>query len=157
MLSVGQPAPDFTLPDSSGTLHRLSAFRGHPVVVYFYPRDLTPACTREALAYKAAFEAFQTRGVTVLGISKDSPESHLKFQQKYDLPMLLLSDPELSAIKAYGVWQLKTLYGKTAYGVVRTTYVIDEHGSVQSVYEKVKPDLNAAEILRDLDASHAAE
>lgn len=92
-----------------------------------------------------------------MGISKDSPESHLKFQQKYDLPMLLLSDPELSAIKAYGVWQLKTLYGKTAYGVVRTTYVIDEHGSVQSVYEKVKPDLNAAEILRDLDASHAAE
>ncbi|MCE5344481.1 MAG: peroxiredoxin [Eubacteriales bacterium] len=153
MLSVGQTAPDFTLKDQAGKEHRLSDFQGRKVVLYFYPRDNTPGCTREALAFQAAHDALTACGVDVIGISKDSVDSHLRFQLKYGLPFVLLSDPELQAIQAYGVWQPKTMYGKTAYGVVRSTYLIDENGIVQHVYEKVKPDLNAVQILHDLDAA----
>ena len=147
MLEVGTKAPDFTLPDKEGKMVSLSDFAGKRVVLYFYPKDNTPGCTRQACAFAKAYEGFRSRDVVVIGISKDSVASHLKFAQKYELPFILLSDPELQAIQAYGVWQEKKLYGKTSMGVVRTTYVIDPEGRVEKVMPKVKPDTNAEEIL----------
>ena len=147
MLETGMKAPEFTLPDKDGKLVSLSDFRGKKVVLYFYPRDNTPGCTRQACAFAAAYEGFKAKDVAVIGISKDSVASHLKFAQKYDLPFILLSDPELQAIERYGVWQEKKLYGKVSMGVVRTTFVIDEEGNIERIMPKVKPDLNAAEIL----------
>ena len=147
MLEIGMKAPDFSLPDKDGNTVRLSDFQGKKVVLYFYPKDNTPGCTRQACAFAASYEQFKAQDATVIGISKDSVASHLKFAQKYDLPFILLSDPELQAIQAYGVWQEKTLYGKVSMGVVRTTYIIDEQGIIEKVMPKVKPDTNAAEIL----------
>ena len=147
MLETGMKAPEFTLPDKDGKLVSLSDFRGKKVVLYFYPRDNTPGCTRQACAFAGAYEGFKAKNVAVIGISKDSVASHLKFAQKYDLPFILLSDPELQAIERYGVWQEKKLYGKVSMGVVRTTFVIDEEGNIERIMPKVKPDLNAAEIL----------
>ena len=150
MLTVGTKAPDFTLNDQNGAEVRLSDFLGKKVVLYFYPKDNTPGCTRQACAFAAAYEGFKSRNVVVIGISKDSVASHLKFAQKYNLPFILLSDPELQAIQAYGVWQEKKLYGKVSMGVVRTTFIIDEQGNIEKIMPKVKPDTNAAEILRYL-------
>ena len=150
MLEVGMKAPEFTLNDKDGNPVSLSDFLGKKVVVYFYPKDNTPGCTRQACAFAAAYEGFKSRDVVVIGISKDSVASHLKFAQKYDLPFILLSDPELQAIQAYGVWQEKKLYGKVSMGVVRSTFIIDEHGKIEKVMPKVKPDTNAAEILQYL-------
>ncbi len=150
LLEVGAKAPDFTLPDKDGNLVSLSSFLGKKVVVYFYPRDNTPGCTREACAFAKANAEFAAKGVTVIGISKDSVSSHQKFAQKYELPFLLLSDPELQAIQAFGVWQEKKNYGKVSMGVVRSTFLLDEQGVVEKVYAKVKPDTNAAEILEYL-------
>ena len=147
MLEIGMKAPDFTLSDKDGNSVSLSDFLGKKVVLYFYPKDNTPGCSRQACAFAAAYEGFKTRDVVVIGISKDSVASHLKFAQKYDLPFILLSDPELQAIQAYGVWQEKKLYGKVSMGVVRTTFLIDEQGNIEKVMPKVKPDTNAAEIL----------
>ena len=147
MLETGMKAPDFSLPDKDGNTVRLSDFRGKKVVLYFYPKDNTPGCTRQACAFAASYEQFKAQDVVVIGISKDSVASHLKFAQKYDLPFFLLSDPELQAIQAYGVWQEKKLYGKVSMGVVRTTYIINEQGIIEKVMPKVKPDTNAAEIL----------
>ena len=147
MLEIGMKAPDFSLPDKDGNTVRLSDFQGKKVVLYFYPKDNTPGCTRQASAFAASYEQFKTQDATVIGISKDSVASHQKFAQKYDLPFILLSDPELQAIQAYGVWQEKKLYGKVSMGVVRTTYIIDEQGNIEKVMPKVKPDTNAAEIL----------
>ena len=147
MLETGMKAPDFSLPDKDGNTIRLSDFLGKKVVLYFYPKDNTPGCTRQACAFAASYEQFKTQNVVVIGISKDSAASHLKFAQKYDLPFVLLSDPELQAIQAYGVWQEKKLYGKVSMGVVRTTYIIDEQGNIEKVMPKVKPDTNAADIL----------
>ncbi len=147
MLEVGTKAPDFALQDKDGQEVHLSDFAGKRVVLYFYPRDNTPGCTRQACAFAQNFQEFRNRDVVVIGISKDSVASHLKFAQKYDLPFLLLSDPELQAIQAYGVWQEKKLYGKVSMGVVRTTYIIDPEGKVEKVMPKVKPDTNAGEIL----------
>ena len=147
MLEIGMKAPDFSLPDKDGNAVRLSDFQGKKVVLYFYPKDNTPGCTRQACAFAASYEQFKARDIVVIGISKDSAASHLKFAQKYDLPFILLSDPELQAIQAYGVWQEKKLYGKVSMGVVRTTYIIDEQGNIEKVMPKVKPDTNAAEIL----------
>ena len=147
MLEAGTKAPDFALLDKDGKEVRLSDFAGKRVVLYFYPRDNTPGCTRQACAFAKAYEGFRSRDVVVIGISKDSVAAHLKFAQKYELPFILLSDPELQAIQAYGVWQEKKLYGKTSMGVVRTTYVIDPEGRVEKVMPKVKPDTNAEEIL----------
>ena len=147
MLEIGMKAPDFSLPDKDGNTVRLSDFQGKKVVLYFYPKDNTPGCTRQACAFAASYEQFKAQDATVIGISKDSAASHLKFAQKYDLPFILLSDPELQAIQAYGVWQEKKLYGKVSMGVVRTTYIIDEQGIIEKVMPKVKPDTNAAEIL----------
>ena len=147
MLEVGTKAPDFTLPDADGKAVSLSDFAGKRVVLYFYPRDNTPGCTRQACAFGASYQGFKDNNTVVIGISKDSVASHSKFAQKYDLPFVLLSDPELQAIQAYGVWQEKKLYGKTSMGVVRSTYLINEEGIIDRVFPKVKPDTNAAEIL----------
>ena len=147
MLEVGTKAPNFTLQDQHGSLVSLSDFQGRKVVLYFYPKDNTPGCTREAVAFADSYEGFKSRDVVVIGISKDSVASHLKFAQKYDLPFILLSDPELQAIQAYGVWQEKKLYGKVSMGVARSTYLINEEGIIEKVMPKVKPDTNAAEIL----------
>ena len=147
MLEVGMKAPDFSLLDKDGNTVRLSDFQGKKVVLYFYPKDNTPGCTRQACAFAASYERFKTQDAVVIGISKDSVASHLKFAQKYDLPFILLSDPQLQAIQSYGVWQEKKLYGKVSMGVVRTTFIIDEQGTIEKVMPKVKPDTNAAEIL----------
>ena len=147
MLELGMKAPDFTLSDKDGNTVSLSDFLGKKVVLYFYPKDNTPGCSRQACAFAAAYEGFKAKNVAVIGISKDSVASHQKFAQKYNLPFVLLSDPERQAIEAYGVWQEKKLYGKVSMGVVRTTYLIDEQGMIAKVMPKVKPDTNAAEIL----------
>ncbi len=147
MLEVGSKAPDFTLADKDGNWVSLSDFIGKKIVVYFYPRDNTPGCTRQACAFAASYNQFKEKDVVVIGISKDSVASHIKFAQKHQLPFILLSDPERKAIEAFGVWKEKTLYGKTALGVIRATFIIDEKGQVQHVMPKVKPDTNAAEIL----------
>lgn len=147
MLQVGMKAPDFTLPDKDGNPVSLSDFTGKKVVLYFYPKDNTPGCTRQACAFASAYEGFRVKDVVVIGISKDSVASHQRFAVKYDLPFILLSDPELQAIQAYEVWQEKKLYGKVSMGVVRSTYIIDENGLIEKVMPKVKPDTNAGEIL----------
>ena len=150
MLEVGMKAPDFTLFDKDGKAVSLSEFFGKKVVLYFYPKDNTPGCTRQACAFAGAYKQFEALGVEGIGISKDSVASHVRFAEKYNLPFVLLSDPELKAIQAYGVWQEKKLYGKVSMGVVRTTFIIDEQGMIQKVMPKVKPDTNAAEILEAL-------
>lgn len=147
MLEAGTKAPNFTLPNKDGNMVSLSDFTGKRVVLYFYPRDNTPGCTRQACAFGAAYEEFQKIGVAVIGISKDSTASHQRFAEKHNLPFLLLSDPELQAIQAYGVWQEKKNYGKVSMGVVRSTFIIDGEGQIEKVMPKVKPDTNAAEIL----------
>ena len=147
MLEIGMKAPDFSLPDKDGNTVRLSDFQGKKVVLYFYPKDNTPGCTRQACAFAASYEQFKAQDATVIGISKDSVASHLKFAQKYDLPFILLSDPELQAIQAYDVWKEKKLYGKVSMGVVRSTFIINEQGFIEKVMPKVKPDTNADDIL----------
>ena len=144
-------APQFTLRDKNNNIVSLSDFAGKKVVLYFYPKDNTPGCTRQACAFAGLYKEFQNKGVEVIGVSKDSVESHVKFAEKYGLNFVLLSDPELEAIKAYGVWQEKKMCGKTCLGVVRTTFIIDEHGIIEKVMPKVKPDTNADEILALLE------
>ena len=153
MLQAGTKAPDFTLLDKDGQTVRLSDFAGKKVVLYFYPRDNTPGCTRQACAFARNYEGFKRKDVAVIGISKDSVASHLKFAQKYELPFVLLSDPDHQVIEAYGAWQEKKLYGKVTMGVVRTTYLIDADGVIEKVMPKVKPDTNADEILAYLETS----
>lgn len=150
MLTIGEKAPNFTLQDKDGKDISLSDFIGKKVVLYFYPKDNTPGCTRQACAFAGAYQDFKNKNVEVIGISKDSTASHQKFAEKYNLPFVLLSDPELKAIQAYGVWQEKKLYGKVSMGVVRTTFIIDENGNIEKIMPKVKPDTNAAEILAGL-------
>ena len=150
MLEIGSQAPDFALTDKDGNTVRLSDFLGRKVVLYFYPKDNTPGCTRQACAFAGAYEAFKQKDIVVIGISRDSTASHVRFAEKYNLPFILLSDPDLSAIKAYGVWQEKKLYGKVSMGVVRTTFIIDREGRIELVMPKVKPDTNAQEILLKL-------
>ena len=147
MLEVGTKAPDFELADKNGEMVGLSDYIGKKIILYFYPKDNTPGCTRQACAFAQSFDAFKKLDVVVIGISKDSVASHQKFAEKHNLPFILLSDPELQAIQAYDVWKEKKLYGKVGFGVVRTTYVIDEEGNIEKVMPKVKPDTNAAEIL----------
>ena len=151
MLEVGMKAPQFTLLDKNGNMVSLSDFLGKKVVLYFYPKDNTPGCTRQACAFALKNKEIENKNAVVIGISKDSANSHLNFATKYNLPFVLLSDTELSAIQAYGVWQEKKLYGKVSMGVVRTTFLIDEQGFVQAVMPKVKPDTNADEIVALLE------
>lgn len=150
MLTTGMKAPDFSLSDQHGNTVSLADYAGKKIVLYFYPRDNTPGCSRQACAFAGAYEDFKTMNVAVIGVSKDSVASHVKFAEKYSLPFTLLSDPELQAIQAYDVWQEKKNYGKVSVGVVRSTYIIDENGVIEKVMPKVKPDTNAAEILEYL-------
>ena len=150
MLKAGMKAPEFTLNDKDGKAVSLSDFLGKKVVLYFYPKDNTPGCTRQACAFAGAYGEFKNKNVEVIGVSRDSVASHVKFAEKHGLPFVLLSDPTLQAIEAYGVWQEKKLYGKVSMGVVRTTFIIDENGNIEKIMPKVKPDTNAAEILAEL-------
>ena len=150
MLKTGEKAPQFTLPDKEGNPVSLSDFLGKKVVLYFYPKDGTPGCTRQACAFSGLYREFLERNAEVIGVSRDSSASHARFAEKNGLPFILLSDPELEAIRAYGVWQEKKLYGKTSMGVARTTFLIDEQGNIAKIMQKVKPDTNAAEILAEL-------
>ena len=147
MLEVGTKAPAFTLPDKNGNPVSLSDFAGKRVVLYFYPRDNTPGCTRQACAFAQNYDAFKELGVEVIGVSKDTAASHEKFAAKYELPFILLSDPELTVLQAYDVWKEKKQYGKVSMGVVRSTYVIGPDGTIEKAMPKVKPDTNAADIL----------
>ena len=148
MLTEGMQAPEFTLADKEGKLVSLSDFLGKKVVLYFYPKDNTPGCTRQCCAFATGYSEFERKNAVVIGVSKDSISSHEKFAGKYNLLFILLSDPELQAIQAYGVWQEKKLYGKTSMGVVRTTFLIDEQGKILKIMPKVKPDTNAVEVLK---------
>ena len=150
MFNIGDIAPNFTLNDKNGKPVSLSDFAGKNVVLYFYPKDNTPGCTRQACAFASLYDSFKDNDIVVIGISKDSVASHAKFAEKYQLPFILLSDPELIAIQAYGVWQEKKNYGKISMGVVRTTFIIDGDGNIKHVMPKVKPDTNASEILEML-------
>ena len=150
MLEVGMKAPDFTLSDKNGSLVSLSDFLGKKVVLYFYPKDNTPGCTRQACAFASAYSEFRNKNIEVIGISKDSVASHIKFAEKFSLPFVLLSDPDRIAIEAYGVWQEKKMCGKVGMGVVRITFIIDESGNIERIMPKVKPDTNAQEILAAL-------
>ncbi len=147
MIEVGTKAPNFTLNDKDGNAVSLSDFLGKKVVLYFYPKDNTPGCTRQACAFAGAYAGFKQKDVVVIGVSKDSVASHQKFAEKYNLPFILLSDPDRIAIEAFGVWQEKKMCGKVSMGVVRTTFIIDEKGIIEKVMPKVKPDTNAADIL----------
>jgi peroxiredoxin Q/BCP len=153
MLEVNSKAPEFTLKDKDGNQVSLSDFLGKKVVLYFYPKDNTPGCTKQACAFAAAYSEFEKLGVKVIGISKDSVASHIKFAEKYNLPFTLLSDPEMQAIESYGVWQEKTRCGKTSMGVVRTSFIIDENGNIEKILPNVKPDTNASEILEYLKSA----
>ena len=150
MLEKGMKAPEFTLNDKDGNAVSLSDFLGKKVVLYFYPKDNTSGCSKQACAFAAAYKQFEEQGIAVIGVSKDSVKSHANFAAKYELPFILLSDPELQAIQAYDVWQEKKMCGKVSMGVVRTTFLIDEQGNIEKVMPKVKPDTNAAEILEYL-------
>lgn len=150
MLEVGTKAPDFTLPDQNGNMHSLSDYRGKKVILYFYPKDNTPGCTKQACGFAERYPKFTDKGAVVLGISKDSVASHKKFEEKYGLPFTILSDPELVAIQAYDVWQEKKNYGKTYMGVVRTTYLIDEEGKIAKAFDKVKAADNPEQMLGEL-------
>ena len=150
MIETGMKAPDFTLPDKNGDMVSLSDFLGKKVVLYFYPKDNTPGCTSQGCAFAQNYDEFKKRNIEIIGISRDSVTSHVKFAEKYNLPFILLSDTELQAIKAYDVWQEKKMCGKVGMGVVRTTFIIDENGNIEKVMPKVKPDTNAAEILQSL-------
>lgn len=147
MLEIGTKAPNFSLADKDGNIVSLSDFLGRKVVLYFYPRDNTPGCSRQACAFAGAYEGFKAKNITVIGVSKDSVASHQKFAEKYSLPFILLSDPERQAIEAYDVWKEKKLYGKVSFGVERSTYIIDEQGYIEKAMPKVKPDTNAGDIL----------
>lgn len=153
MLKEGSLAIDFTLPDSNGNEITLSNYKGKKIVLYFYPKDMTSGCTKQACAFAAAYEEFKKLDVVVIGISKDNVNSHKKFVEKYDLPFLLLSDPDLTAIQAYDVWKEKKLYGKVYMGTMRSTYIIDESFHISKVFEKANPANNAQDILSYLKTS----
>ncbi len=147
MLQVGLQAPDFILPNHKGEMIALHSFRGQKVILYFYPKDNTSGCTKQALGFKENYDEYIAKGYVIIGISKDSVQSHQKFVDKYELPFILLSDSELKVLNDYEVWGEKKMYGKAYMGVLRTTYVLDENGIIVRVYEKVKPESNAEEIL----------
>ena len=148
MLEVGTKAPAFTLPDQNGVMHSLEDYKGKKVILYFYPKDNTSGCTAQACAFGELYPQFREKGAVVLGVSKDSVASHKKFEQNYGLPFTLLSDTELEAIRAYDVWQEKSMYGKKFMGIIRTTYLIDENGVIEKAFSKVKAKENPAQMLK---------
>ena len=150
MLEVGTKAPAFSLPDQNGTVHTLEEYKGKKVVLYFYPKDNTSGCSKQACGFAELYPQFREKGAVVLGVSKDSVASHKKFEEKFGLPFTLLSDTELTAIKAYDVWQEKNMYGKITMGVVRTTYLIDEDGVIVKAFGKVKAAENPAKMLEEV-------
>ena len=151
MLETGIKAPEFSLPDQNGEIHTLEEYRGKKVVLYFYPKDSTAGCTKQAVGFAELNDRFKEKGAVVIGVSKDSVKSHKNFETKYDLPFTLLSDKELEAITAYDVWKEKKMYGKVSMGVVRTTYIIDEEGVIIKAFEKVKAADNPADMLAELE------
>lgn len=153
MLEVGTMAPDFTLLNQNGEEISLSQYRGQKVILYFYPKDNTPGCTKQACGFAQLYPDFTEKGAVILGVSKDSVKSHKKFEEKYQLPFTLLSDPDLVAIQAYDVWKEKNMYGKKVMGVVRTTYLINEEGIIEKAYTKVKAAQNPNDMLEVLNAS----
>mgnify|MGYP001625511473 FL=1 len=153
MLEVGTMAPDFTLLNQNGEEISLSQYRGQKVILYFYPKDNTPGCTKQACGFAQLYPDFVKKGAVILGVSKDSVKSHKKFEEKYQLPFTLLSDPDLVAIQAYDVWKEKNMYGKKVMGVVRTTYLINEEGIIEKAYTKVKAAQNPNDMLEVLNAS----
>ena len=150
MLEVGTKAPGFTLPDQNGKMHTLEEYKGKKVILYFYPKDNTPGCTKQACNFGQLYPQFTEKGAVVIGVSRDSVASHKKFEEKYGLPFTLLSDPELTCIQAYDVWKEKVNYGKKSMGVVRTTYLIDENGVIKKAFDKVKAEGNPAQMLGEL-------
>ena len=150
MLEVGTKAPEFSLPDQNGNVHTLEEYRGKKVILYFYPKDNTPGCSKQACGFGELYPQFVEKGAVVLGVNKDSVASHKRFEEKYGLPFTLLSDTELSCIQAYDVWKEKKMYGKVSMGVVRTTYLIDENGIIEKAYDKVKAADNPAQMLGEL-------
>jgi peroxiredoxin Q/BCP len=150
-ISAGEPAPDFTLADEEGRMHSLSDYSGKPVVLYFYPKDDTPGCTKEACGFRDDYSAYEEAGVVILGVSPDTSKSHAKFKTKYELPFTLLADPDHDVLKLYGVWGLKKSFGREYEGVFRTTFLIGEDGKILRVFKKVKPAVHSAEILSALD------
>lgn len=150
-LKIGDLAPDFALPDQKGEVRRLSDFRGQWVVLYFYPKDNTPGCTKEACGFRDLFPKFQRRKIVVIGISTDSVRSHEKFAEKYDLPFLLLADEEKAVVRAYGVWGQKSFMGRTTMGTHRTSFLVDPEGRIAKIYERVRPETHAEEVFRDLE------
>lgn len=150
MLEVGTKAPEFELPDQNGEMHTLEEYRGKKVILYFYPKDNTPGCTKQACNFGQLYPQFTEKGAVVLGVSKDTVASHKKFEEKYSLPFTLLSDPELTCIQAYDVWKEKVNYGKKSMGVVRTTYLIDENGVIEKAFDKVKAEQNPEQMLGEL-------
>ena len=157
LLAVGTQAPEFTTTDQDGAKRSLSDFRGKKVILYFYPKDNTPGCTKEACAFRDQFAAFRQLNVEILGVSVDSASSHKSFAQKYALPFTLLADPEKRLVEAYGVWGEKNLYGKKYMGTNRMTYVIDEAGKIAAVFPRVKPEKHAGELLTILRDGEAAK
>ena len=151
MLEINTQAPDFTLPDQNGELHSLSDFKGQKVILYFYSRDNTAGCTKQACAFGELYPQFREKGAVVLGVSKDSVASHKRFEEKFGLPFTLLSDTEKEVIQAYDVWKEKKLYGKVSMGVVRTTYLIGENGVIIKAFDKVKAADNPAQMLGVLE------
>ena len=151
MLAIGTKAPEFTLPDQNGEMRSLSDYKGQKVILYFYPKDMTSGCTKQACAFSELYPQFREKGAVVLGVSKDSVASHKRFEEKYGLPFVLLSDTERTVIEAYDVWKEKKLYGKVSYGVVRTTYLIDEDGVIERAFDKVKAADNPAQMLGALE------
>lgn len=150
MLEPGIKAPAFQLPDQNGEMHTLEEYRGKKVILYFYPKDNTPGCTKQACGFGELYPQFMEKGAVVLGVSKDSVASYKKFEEKYNLPFTLLADPELKAIKAYDVWQEKKNYGKVSMGVVRTTYLIDEQGMIARVFKNVKAAQNPEQMMESI-------
>ncbi len=151
MLAIGTKAPEFTLPDQNGEMKSLSDYKGQKVILYFYPKDMTSGCTKQACAFSELYPQFREKGAVVLGVSKDSVASHKRFEEKYGLPFVLLSDTERTVIEAYDVWKEKKLYGKVSYGVVRTTYLINEDGVIEKAFDKVKAADNSAQMLGALE------
>ena len=151
MLEIGTKAPEFTLPDQNGEMRSLSDYKGQKVILYFYPKDMTSGCTKQACAFSELYPQFREKGAVVLGVSKDSVASHKRFEEKYGLPFVLLSDTERTVIEAYDVWKEKKLYGKVSYGVVRTTYLINEDGVIEKAFDKVKAADNPAQMLGALE------